>query len=132
MAVRRGEAGARRIEPGQDTGSGRRAQRAGRVGAAKRHAALGQLLDIGCLVELGVTVEGRVRPAEIVGEDEDDVRLPPLIRGGIGCAEQGEEGDQDCERLFHGVVSFARSPLYFSQRDSSRLAISFSVPTTSQ
>ena len=75
MAVRGGDARACRAEARENGGARGRAERTGRVGAHEGHSALREPFDIRRLIKSRVTVECRVRPAKIVGEDEDDIRL---------------------------------------------------------
>lgn len=68
-----GESSAGRIKPSENAGARGRTEWRGSVGAGECHAALGETLDVWGLVEFGVAVEGGVGPAEVIGENEDDV-----------------------------------------------------------
>ena len=75
VAVRRGDARACRTEPRENGRTRGRAQRTGRIGASEGHATLRQPLDVRRLVKLRVPVQRRVGPAQVIGEDEDEVGL---------------------------------------------------------
>jgi len=107
VAARRGDAGAGGAEPREDGGARRRAERAGRVGAGEGHAAFGEALEIRRLIEGGVAVEGGVRPAEVVGEDEEDVRLRRRFGGGGMAAKEREtRAREEAEFRSHGAAGF--------------------------
>ena len=57
---------------GEYAGAGGGAERAGGVGLGEADAAGGEFIDVGGFAE-GAAVDGGVAPAEVVGEDEDDV-----------------------------------------------------------
>ena len=58
---------------GENAGAGGRAERAGRVGAGEGHATFGETFDVRSFVELAPSVESRVSPAQIVGDDKNDI-----------------------------------------------------------
>ena len=82
------------IAPGHERDSRRGADRGVRVGLEKAHAGRSQAIDVRG-GKIGPAVAGDVRVAEIVGEDEDDVRLlrrrlreQPVRAGGEGRRAQ--------------------------------------------
>ena len=66
--------------------AGGRAERAGGVGLGEADAAGGEFIDVGGFAE-GAAVDGGVAPAEVVGEDEDDVGRAG--GGGLGGYREG-------------------------------------------
>ena len=89
MAVGGGQHGGGRVEARENAGASGRAKRAGGVGPGEGHTALGEPIEVGGLVELGVTVNRGVGPAEVVGKNIDDVGL--LFSVQEGREEEGEE-----------------------------------------
>ena len=75
------------------------------IGVHEDHAVLGQLVDVGTLVE-SRSREGQVGPAKVVDEEKDDVRL-----AGIGLPEEGEYGrsENDEETGFHTTMTITSS-----------------------
>ena len=73
VAVGSGQSRPRWMESRQDAGTCGRAERTCRVGPVKGHPASRQPLEVGGFVELGMTVQHRIRPAQIIGEDEEKV-----------------------------------------------------------
>ena len=67
-----GDAQANRVLAGHNAGAGRGADRTGGVGLGEAGAGLRQPVDVGRFVELAA-VAAEVTPAEIVGQEEDDV-----------------------------------------------------------
>jgi len=96
MADRRGDASAGRVLADEDARTRGRAERAGGVGLSEARATLGQAIDIRGLVE-GATEAAEIMRAQVVGEDEDHVRLV----GGEG-RERGEEACQEAHRNRRG------------------------------
>ena len=74
VAVGYGEPNSRRGLSGENTGTGGRAKRAGGIGPGEGHAAFCEALDIWSLIELGLPMQGGVSPAEIICNNEDNVR----------------------------------------------------------
>ncbi len=70
-----GDADARGVSPGHDRGARRRAHRARGVAVGEAHPLRREAVDVRRLV-VPAAVAGDVCPAEIVDEDQDDVRLP--------------------------------------------------------
>ena len=99
VAIRRGDAGARRAETGEDRGARRRTKRTRGIGAGEGHAKFCQAFEIGGPVELGVAMERRIRPTEVIGENEEDVGFAL-----VGTVRQGSTDErQRDEDGFHGV-----------------------------
>ena len=65
----------------------------GRVGVGKPHVGAGETVELRGFVE-GAALDSEIAPAEVVGEDEDDVGF--LRRGG------GVRGCRECERRSGG------------------------------
>ena len=63
------------LSPVRTLDARRRAERTRRIRAREKHPAFREPFEVRRLVKLRVPVERRVRPAEIVGQDEDDVGL---------------------------------------------------------
>ena len=100
MAVRRSDAEPRGVKAGEDAGARRRAERVGGVSLREAQPAPGEALDVRRLVEGVGPVEGRVAPAEIVGEDEHEVG--PVSGGGRrGHSGSQRQGEQQCGNSFH-------------------------------
>ena len=96
-----GEVQPRRIAAGQEAGPGGCADGGCRIGLREAHAPSGQTIQVRGFVEVaGVgakVASGHVRPARIVGQDDQDVR--PLVRyaewSGLGAeTEPGCHRDQ--------------------------------------
>ena len=89
------DAQARGVFAGQDARARRRANRRGGVGIGKAHAFLRQAVKIGRFVK-SASVATDVRPAEIIGEDENNVRLPRRGSGvqQSGCGEQARGSEK--------------------------------------
>ena len=86
---------ARRIFSGHDATAGGRADAAGGVTLREPHAAFGERVDVRCLVERVRVIRADVHVAEVVGEDEDDVRAGG--RGGVGGGGR-REGEKEGKR----------------------------------
>ena len=74
--------------PGQDGGAGRGTYGAGRVALSKLGPLFGEAVEVGGLDD-GVPVAGEVTPAQVVGQEDDEVRLGFLL-----CGKEGERGKQ--------------------------------------
>ena len=59
------------------------------VGVGKQHPAPRQPLDVRRFVETGGSVQRRIAPAEIIGENEHDVGAP----GGVDAGQSTDEHD---------------------------------------
>ena len=90
MADGRRDASAGGVLTGQDARARRGAQRAGGIGLRESDAAGGQPVEVGRLMILAAEA-GEVAPAQVVGEDQDDVRL---VRG-----EGRERGEEDGQKI---------------------------------
>ena len=74
LAIRRGDSDASRTESGEKARPRGRTKRTRCVGVCESHPAFGEAFEIRRFVVFRVSVERGVRPAEIVDEDEHDVR----------------------------------------------------------
>ena len=99
MADRRGDSRPRRIHTGKNATARGRAQGAGCVGLCHFHAARRERVNVGRLVVLA-SETARVVRTEVVGEDEQDVRLP-VRRGkrGIECEKGGDDEKGEVHRF---------------------------------
>lgn len=77
----------------------------GGIGLGKADSLKSHAVKVGGLVE-PVSVASELRPAEIVGEDEDDVRRLP--GGGPGCRKQGTGEDEDSNQPGPAFSDFHR------------------------
>ena len=75
VAVRHRDARACRALSREQSRTRGRAQRTGRIRPSEGHAATGEACDVRCLVIRRVAVKRRVTPAQVVGENNNDVRL---------------------------------------------------------
>ena len=71
------DAGVAGVEPLHEAGPRRRADRVAGVGVGEAHALAGEAVDVRS-EDLFLAVAAKVAPAEIIGEDEDDVGLGAL------------------------------------------------------
>jgi hypothetical protein len=96
---------ARRVVAGEEAGAAGGAVASGGVAVGERHALAGEGVEVRGFVEVGA-LPADVLPAEVVGEDEDDVGP---ARGGCGGEErQGErEASEEAEERFQGRGSEA-------------------------
>jgi len=76
----------RRARGGADAG--------GRVSLREAQAFAGQAVELRCLVQVG-TVTSEVGPAQIVGEDEEDVGSERLRREAALSVPEGEGAEDD-------------------------------------
>ncbi|MEN9633397.1 MAG: hypothetical protein RL077_1801 [Verrucomicrobiota bacterium] len=81
------DAVARRNLPGEKTAAAGRADGSGDIKLGEQRAIGGEPVEVGRLGE-GVTVAAQIAPAEIVGEDEEDVGPSGRVRGGSDEAQQ--------------------------------------------
>ena len=86
-----GEAEARGVFAGHDAGARGRADGTGGVGVGEAHATGGEAVDVGSFVE-AAAVEADVAPAEVVDQDEDEVKAS----GRGGRWELGRKGGGGC------------------------------------
>jgi len=91
-----GDVGAGGALSGEEGGAGGGADRAGGEGAAEGHAFLGELVDVGCLVELAAGA-GEVGGTHVIDEDDDEVE-------GLGGGGEGECGAEEEETAEHGAT----------------------------
>jgi len=89
--VRCAEAGG--VASGEDAGAGGAADGAGGVGLGEADALGGEAIEVGRVVKRAA-VAAEVPPAEVVREDEDDVRA---VLGQGQRGEQGGCGDDECD-----------------------------------
>lgn len=85
-----------RILSGHDAGPRRRTDRA-RIRTGKRHPACSEPLDIRRLIERRLSIERRIRPAEIIGQNENDIGLTVGLR-------DGDWGKRECQNEYYGVL----------------------------
>ena len=90
MADGRGDAGTGRVLAGQDARASRRAERAGGIRLREPDAAGGQAIEVGRLMILAAEA-GEVAPAEVVGQDQDDIRLI--------CGDGRKRGEEDGQKI---------------------------------
>ena len=76
---------------GHEHAARRRADGVAAVVAREAHALRGQAVEVGCL-DFFLPVAAQLRVAQVVGEDEDDVRLGRLGLCGLGQAQQNDRG----------------------------------------
>ncbi len=72
------DAVARRVLARHQARAARRAIGSGGVGVTKHHALRGEFIDVRGFVEVAALIAD-VAPAEVIREDEEDVRRPPLL-----------------------------------------------------
>ena len=84
-------ADSRGVLTGQERGPVRRADGSCCVGVCKANALLGQFVEVGGFVK-GVPVASEFGPAEIIGENEDDVGLAVFGKSKESDVTQGEQG----------------------------------------
>ena len=89
---RLGEMKPRRILSGHDAGARGRTKRTGRIGISEPHAVAGQAFQRGCLV-VGRAIYRAVRPAQIVGQDHDDIWLFCFLPGDCCARHHGQGGE---------------------------------------
>ena len=80
-----GDAGPHRIFAGYDAGARGRANAARGICLSEAHTAAGERIEIGRLIKLA-PVAPQIRPTQIVGENEDNVRT---VRCRRGCRRDG-------------------------------------------
>lgn len=102
MAGRRGDSVAGRMQTGQQAGASWRTPRTDGVRPRESHSAFGQPLDVRRLVKPGRAVERGVTPAEVIGEDDDDVRL---LCSTVIAANEHEECEEGAQK-FYGWARF--------------------------
>ena len=96
-----------RVLASQDGGAARAAERRRRERVQEAGALARQAIDVRCLDER-VTGDPNVIPAEVVHEDDDDVRSPggdSDIRESGDCQEQEEEGQKPLPAVREGACS---------------------------
>src|SRR5262249_22024607 len=98
-------AGARTVLPAHQSGARGLAIRAASVAVREAHALRGQTVNVRCLVKLAA-VAGHVRVAEIVGQNEDDVRFGRGVCGEHGHRETGQSG----EKFHYRAKRYAYAP----------------------
>lgn len=79
VALGRGKSGAGWSLASKDASTGGGAERAGGVSTGEGHAAFRETFNVGSFVELGMTVESGVSPAEVIGKYEENVGLRGLF-----------------------------------------------------
>ena len=89
MADGRGDAGTGRVLAGQDARACRRTERARGISLRQADAAGGQAVEVGRLMILAAEA-GEVAAAEVVGQDQDDVRLI--------CGDERKRGEEDGQK----------------------------------
>ena len=99
VAIGRGEPGAGRSLPGENAGACRRAKRTRGISAREGHSPLRESLEVWRLVKLCRAVERGVTPAEIIGDDEDDIGARRGWRS--QCCRNDQHEEQ--ERGFHSA-----------------------------
>ena len=100
------------VATGEQRGAGRRAKWRGDVAVGKAHAGGGERVDVG-RGDAFAPVATEFAVAEIVGDDEDDVRAAGGLGGsrGDGAGESGEGEAEEKRAWLHDFVGVACTPL---------------------